>query len=85
MQGGRWAISRTIADKEVYLIQNSYMDDPDDIPVILQAVGLAMSPENLNRYFPLLKGQGRCPTLELLELFAKIGGRKRSERDEIGV
>ncbi len=85
MPGGRWAISRTIADKSVYLIQDSYMDDEADIYIVLQALGITTSLENLNRYFSTRKGKGRCPTLELLELFLRIGDSTRSKDSHIGV
>lgn len=66
--GGKWAIRRQIEGRWIDLIEDSYMDNPSDIDIVLNALKIAPTGENLNRYFPVRKGKGRCPTLELLEL-----------------
>lgn len=85
MPGGRWAVSRLVSEKNIYLVQDSYMDDEMDIPTVLQALEVTATSENLNRYFPIRKGKGRCPTLELLELFSRIGDSTSSKGGHIGV
>lgn len=83
--GARWAISRLVSGQNIYLIQDSYMDNEEDIFAVLQVLGIVSDTENLNLYFPIRKGKGRCPTLELLELFSRIGDSTRSKGSHIGV
>lgn len=64
---GRWAISRHINGRWIALIQDSYLDEPKDAERVLHALGIPATKENLDRYFPERGGQGRCPTLELME------------------
>lgn len=71
IEGARWAISRTVLGKKIYLVQNSDLDDPKDIELIFQRMGIEPTQENLDRYFPVRGAYGRCPTLELLELVAQ--------------
>lgn len=77
--GGRWAISRYIDKHLVCLVERSYLDDPKDAETVLSALGLCAEEGSLDRYFPYTGKLGRCPTLELLELFSKIGGEIKKE------
>lgn len=70
--GGRWAISRVIAGKTIYLVQNSSMDEVEDIVVIFRTLDIACTKENRDRFFPVRGRSGPCPTLELLERFSVI-------------
>jgi len=65
---GRWAIRRRINGRWVDLIQDSYLDHPEDAAAVLLALHIAPTQKNLDHYFPLRGKAGRCPTLELLEL-----------------
>lgn len=85
IDGGRWALSRTIAGKHIYLIQNTYMDDVGDIAIILFALNIACTKENTERFFPIRGCNGPCPTLELLELFSVIDRAPRNAGKEVGV
>ena len=82
--GGRWAISRPVAGENVYLIENTYMDNEDDIPIILQILGIENTVENIELYFPL-QGECRCPTLAFLELFSTINRVAKINQYEVGV
>ena len=82
---GRWAISRKISGRNIYLIQNTKMDSEKDIPIILQALGIELTPQNLDLFFPKQKNRGRCPTIDLLELFACFDKPKRENQKESGV
>ncbi len=76
-QGGRWAISREISGVWVYLIQDTPPDNPVHVEQVLRALGFEPTPENINRYFPQGKcTENRCPTLELLELFAHLANTR---------
>ena len=82
VRGGRWAISRSIGERWVSLIQDSYLDEPGDAKLALWAVGLQASDANLDTHFPILGSRGRCPTLEFLELFSRLG---TAIKKEVGV
>lgn len=71
-KGGRWAICRKIGGKSIYLIENASMDYPADIELILRTLGIEVSEESKNLYFPVLGMNGPCPTLDLLEIFSTI-------------
>ena len=66
--GGRWGISRKIVDRIIDLIQDSPLDRKEDASIVLRALNIPYTQANLDLYFPVLKGKGRCPTLDLLEL-----------------
>jgi len=68
MPGGRWVISRTVEGRSIGLHQDNPLFAFGDADDILRALNLEVSPENLDRYFPHRPDQGRCPTLELMEL-----------------
>jgi hypothetical protein len=72
MQGGRWAISRTIAGKRVYLVQNTKVECLEDIRIIFHVLDIEHTSENIARYFPKRDEEDHAPTLELLELFSTI-------------
>ena len=78
VRGGRWAISRQIDGRWIYLIQNTSVDDPTDPALVLWSLGIPLRLKNFCRYFPSRR-KGRCPTLEVLELFAKLGARTGKE------
>ena len=77
--GGRWAISRYVDKRLVCLVERSYLDNPQDAEIVLLALGLPANNKSLDHYFPYTEKRGRCPTLELLELFSKIGGEIKKE------
>ena len=79
VKGGRWAISRWVEGRWLGLIQDSYLDDEGDAEVVLRALNLEAIPKNLDRYFPTRGRQGRCPTLELLELYSRVGTEIKKE------
>lgn len=68
VEGGRWAISRRIHGRTVYLIQDTSLFDASDAEFILTALDIKPTGGNMDHYFPLLEKEGRCPTLELMEL-----------------
>ncbi|KND51907.1 MAG: hypothetical protein ABA06_01455 [Parcubacteria bacterium C7867-001] len=67
VEGGRWAISRRIHGRTVYLIQDTSLFDSSDAEFILTALSLEPTRGNMDHYFPKRDGS-RCPTLELMEL-----------------
>ncbi|OGG72738.1 hypothetical protein A3A38_03700 [Candidatus Kaiserbacteria bacterium RIFCSPLOWO2_01_FULL_53_17] len=77
-KGGRWAISREIGGRWLALIQDTPVDDPADAALVLWELGIELRLKNIRRYFPARR-KGRCPTLELLELFAKLGSEKKEK------
>jgi hypothetical protein len=80
--GGKWAISREIAGQWIYLVQGNSVDDPQHVDMILMALGIPTTTRNHNRYFPYRpRKKRRCPTLKLLERFARLG----TVRHEAGV
>lgn len=78
--GGRWAISRQIGDRWIGLIQDTPVSHPGDVTLVLRELDIPLSLANIRRYFPSNR-RGRCPTLELLEIFAGLADR----REECGV
>ena len=79
VRDGRWTISRYIGGRWVSLIQDSYLDSPGDARVALAAVGLPPTDANLDEHFPVRGSRGRCPTLEFLELFSRLGADFKKE------
>ncbi len=77
--GGRWTISRNIGGRWIALIERAPMETPEDIDIILQALGIDRSPDTRAYYFPKNKMLNPCPTLELIELFSRIGDRIEKE------
>lgn len=77
-RGGRWAVSREVHTRWLALIESTPVDDAEHPAIVLSALGVVPSDVMLDRYFPD-QGRGRAPTLELLELFAKLGSEKRNE------
>jgi hypothetical protein len=82
--GGRWAISRTISGRRVYLVERSPLDYEEDIAVILAALGLPAD-EYMDYFFPRNEAHERCPTLELLERVSVIGREGYSFTTPTGV
>lgn len=77
---GRWAIGREVSGEWIALIQNSPVDDESEVVKVLSALNIELTYENMVRYFPFRRpGNNRCPTLELLELFARLA-TLRTER-----
>jgi hypothetical protein len=70
--GGRWTASRLIDGRWVALIQDTRIFNPQDAVTVLSALKISLTLKNLDQYFPSLGSKGRCPTLELLELFARL-------------
>lgn len=83
--GARWTMSRMIGGKGIYLIQDTRMDNEKDIPIILQALCIEVTPETIDLFFPKRKDEGRCPTLDLLELFCGMGKPPGDRQKEIGI
>ncbi len=79
--GGYWAIGREVGGRMIHLIEGRLTDEPADPFDVLRALNIPTSVANLDHYFPPGKG-GRCPTLDLLELFSRLD---RIPRDECGV
>lgn len=76
---GRWAISCEVGGCWVALIENTQLFYPSDALTVLSALAIEPTPENLNHYFPILGKRGRCPTLDLLELFSELGAKAKSD------
>lgn len=74
--GGYWALGREVNGRMIHLIEGRPTDDPADPFDVLRALGMATSVANIDHYFPPGKG-GRCPTLDLLELFARLDRIKK--------
>ena len=71
--GGKWAIGREVGGRMIHLIEGRPTDDLSDAEDVLWAIGIAPHPKNLNRFFPQRENRiDRCPTLDLLELFAHL-------------
>ena len=79
IKGGRWSIGRRCGEKFFMLVQNTRLDNPSEAVEVLRALGIAPTLNNLNRYFPVRGKQGRCPTLALLEIFARFGQEIKKE------
>jgi len=77
--GGRWAISREIEGQWVALIENTPLFYPSDALTVLVALAIEPTDANLNHYFPIHGERGRCPTLDLLELFSHLGTKSGSQ------
>ena len=82
VNGGRWAISREVNGVWLALVQDSHLDHPDDAIAAMHAVGLPTTSGNMDEFFPYAEGQGRCPTIEFLEIFSRLG---KSIKKEYGV
>jgi hypothetical protein len=77
VNGGRWAISRNIGRRTVYLIESTEVGEQDMVEVL---AFLGISPENTSKYFPVCpKRRVRVPSLLLLNLLATYIGGYRSE------
>jgi hypothetical protein len=64
----------------VALIEDAVTEFPGDVQVVLKALGIPPTAANIGHYFPVHESQeGRCPTLELLELFAGLGSAIKQE------
>ena len=74
--GGRWAIGRDVGGRMIHLIEGRPIDDPADPFDVLRALNITTSVANIDHYFPPGKG-GRCPTLDLLELYAHLDRIKK--------
>lgn len=64
---GKWCISRQIHGRWICLIQDRPLSKPEDAMIILCALHVPYTEENLDEYFPVQNGRGRCPTLALME------------------
>ncbi len=79
VNGGRWAISRFVDGQWLSLVQDSYLYHPDDAVNALRAAGVECTKKELDEFFPVRGAQGRCPTLEFLEIFSRIGNKIKKE------
>jgi len=77
--GTRWAIAREVGGRWIHLVEDSQLETPGDIRATLAALDIAPTPEHINYYFPMRGVLGRCPTLDLLELFSHIGEEIKRE------
>jgi hypothetical protein len=77
--GGRWTISREIHGRWIALIERAPMETLEDIDTILQTLKIHPSEETRAYYFPKNNMSDPCPTLELIELFSRIGARIEKE------
>ncbi len=77
--GARWAIAREVGGRWIHLVEDSQLETPGDVRATLAALDIAPMPEHVNRYFPMRGALGRCPTLELLELFSRFGEKIKRE------
>ncbi len=84
VQGGRWAIGREIGGRRLYLIQDTPVGFLGDAAFVLAILRINPIEKNLDRYFPHQGARGRCPTLELMERFARLDARVKV-KDEVGV
>lgn len=75
--GGRWAVSREVEGRWIHLVENAPLEHQEDAQAILRA--LEITPADIDTYFPLRGNIGRCPTLDLLELFSRIGEKIKAE------
>ena len=82
VRGGQWAISRIVEGEWLSLIQDRPLDHKADAVRALAACKIAATYGNLERYFPMRRLRERCPTLEFLELFSKVGS---GQKNEVGV
>ena len=77
--GGRWAISRDIEGCSVALIENTSLFNPTNALTVFSALEIPPTGEHLDLYFPIRGKKGRCPTLDVLELFSEIGTKSGSQ------
>jgi|GEM_PF-4870775 len=77
--GGRWAISREIEGQWIALVEDTQLFHPSDASTVLVALAIEPTDENLDHHFPIRGERGRCPTLDLLELFSEIGTKSGSQ------
>lgn len=82
VRSGQWAISRMVNGEWLSLIQDRSLYRPEDTLIALHACGIPPTVTSLDRYFPIRGEKGRCPTLEFLELFSKLGN---GHKKEVGV
>lgn len=68
--GARWAIGRTCLSGDfIGLIENTPVDVESEALSALQTLGLAVTEEVLNQYFPKNPKGERCPTFALMSLW----------------
>ena len=79
VNGGRWAISRDVGGCSVALIERTPLFHLNDALTVLSALAIEPTEENLDYYFPIPGESGRCPTLDLLELFSEIGTKAKDD------
>jgi hypothetical protein len=81
---GLWTTSRTIAGVRIALVQNRPLASEDHIALLCNALSLPHTQETIDRYFPI-RGERRCPTLELFELLARHTHPHHVQGPEVGV
>lgn len=77
--GGLWALSREVHGRWLSLVQDSYLDHPDDATDAMRACGIEITSKTIDEFFPYRTGWGRCPTLEFLEIFSTLGKAIKKE------
>jgi len=88
MPGGKWVISRLVEGRSIGLHQDNALFEARDAEAILRALQIPVTTGNLDEYFPVRKGKGRCPTLELMELCNVLDPTNpfaKKQKGEVGV
>lgn len=88
MPGGKWVISRFVEGRYVGLHQDNALFDPCDAEAVLRALNIPVTAANLDLHFPVRKGKGRCPTLDLMELCNVLDPTNpfaKKKKGEVGV
>jgi hypothetical protein len=76
--GGRWTVGREIEGEWVALTQDTRLFHSNHALLVLVALAIEPTEEHLDHYFPICGDKGRCPTLDLLELFSELGTKSGS-------
>ena len=88
MPGGKWFISRLVEGRWIQLHQDNPLFEKGDAQAVLRALNIPITKENLDLHFPERPGQGRCPTLELMELCNVLDPTNpfaKKKKGEVGV
>lgn len=73
--GARWAVTRKVNGKSIYLIQDTPVANPREPKLVLGALDIPVTPGTIDFYFPRNGSKCRCPTFELIELWYHKGQR----------
>lgn len=72
VEDGKWVISSFIEGRSISLHQDNKLFDAGDAEVVLRALNIPATAQNLDLYFPMRGVAGRCPTLDVMELCCVI-------------